>query len=103
MPAFFHLPGRLFFYNNMAFIDSSGESIKINGDGLVKVDGIGVFRLIVREKTLFVQFCDHDRMRIQCRTTKFVEVPLEVLVAKINPINEKPDETMDEKKDEEAA
>jgi len=68
----------------MATINKPHELIKINDDGLVRVDGIGVFRRIERDGVLYLQFADYDRMRITCRGSRFVEVPLSVLVGQID-------------------
>lgn len=64
----------------MTSVDQNGNSIKIEVDGLVRVDGIGAFRRVEHNERVYLQFCDHDRMRIKCRGTKFVEIPLDVLV-----------------------
>lgn len=69
----------------MTSVDSTGKSIKTNIDGLIRIDGITAFRRVERDGVIYLQFCDHDRMRSQCRGTKFVEVPLDVLIAAINP------------------
>jgi len=68
----------------MATINKPHELIKITDDGLVRVDGIGVFKRIERDGVLYIQFADYDRMRITCRGSRFVEVPLSVLVEQID-------------------
>jgi len=67
----------------MSTINKSHELIKITDDGLVRVDGIGAFRRIERDGVLYLQFADYDRLRIKCRGSKFVEIPLNVLVEQI--------------------
>jgi len=58
--------------------DSRGETIRVDGvTHLIRVDGIIVCKMIVRDKTVFLEFKDGDRMRSQCRKTQFVEIPLE--------------------------
>lgn len=69
----------------MPSIDLDGKTVKIGDDDLVRVDGIGVFRRIQREGVLYLQFMDTDRYRAKCRGSKFVEIPLQILVEKINP------------------
>ncbi len=59
------------------------ELIRITATSLVRVDGIGVFRSVVRGGKIFLEFCDNDRLRIKCRGTKFVEVPLDTLLEKL--------------------
>jgi hypothetical protein len=44
---------------------------------LIRVDGIIVCKMIIRENTVFLEFKDGDRLRSQCRHTQFVEIPLE--------------------------
>jgi hypothetical protein len=77
----------------MTTIDSDGKTIKINGDNLVRVDGIGVFRTVWHGDVLYLQFVDTDRYRATCRGSKFVEVPLHILVEKINQSLNQKDET----------
>lgn len=61
----------------------TGDCVRITDDGLVKLDGITSFRIVVREGITYFQVCDHDRMRSNCRGTRYVEVPLEVLVKRL--------------------
>ena len=68
----------------MPTINKPHELIRITDDGLVRVDGIGVFRRIERDGVLYLQFADYDRMRITCRGSRYVEIPLSVLVEKID-------------------
>ena len=53
------------------------DIVTIAPDGLVRVDGIAAFRKVVKGGVIYLQFCDHDRMRSQCRGSKFVEVKLD--------------------------
>ena len=71
----------------MATLDLTGNTIKITEKGLIRVDGIGVFRRVERAGVIYIEFSDHDRMRSQCRGTKFVEVPLNVLMEKLNHVH----------------
>lgn len=72
----------------MPTVDSDGKMVKITEDNLVRIDGIGVFRRIQRDGVLYLQFMDTDRYRAKCRGSKFVEIPLHILVEKINPIQD---------------
>ena len=65
-------------------VDSTATTVKINPDGLVKIDGITPFKRVERDGVIYLQFCDHDRMRSSCRGTRFVEVPLPQLVEKLS-------------------
>jgi len=69
----------------MPTIDTNGKTVKITDDNLIRVAGIGVFRRIQREGVMYLQFMDTDRYRAKCRGSKFVEIPLHILVEKINP------------------
>ena len=71
---------------SMAILDTTGETIKTTDNGLVRIDGITVFRKVVREGIIYIEFCDNDRMRTKCRGSRFVEVPLSVLLGIIDPI-----------------
>ena len=70
----------------MSTLDLIGKTISEDPDGLVRVDGITVFRKVERDGIIFIQFCDRDRMRAQCRGSKYVEIPLDVLIGKISPV-----------------
>lgn len=69
----------------MSIVDTSGVTIKVEAGGMVKVDGILVFKTVNRNGIIYVQFCDHDRMRSRGRGSRYVEVPLEVLNSVICP------------------
>lgn len=72
----------------MSTIDTDGKTVKITEDNLVRIDGIGVFRRIRRDGVLYLQFMDTDRYRAKCRGSKFVEIPLHILVEKIEPVKD---------------
>ena len=58
--------------------DTNGATIRVDQvTHLIRVDGIIVCKLVIRENTVFLEFKDGDRMRSQCRKTQFVEIPLE--------------------------
>jgi len=67
----------------IAKIDEHGKLVRIAEDGLVKLDGIAILRRVERDGKLYLQFCDSDRMRTQLRKTRYVEIPLEVLMDRI--------------------
>ena len=60
--------------------------ISFNEFGLVRVDGVAAFRKEVRDGVIYIEFIDHDRMRSQCRGTKFVEIPLDELIVRIREV-----------------
>lgn len=66
-------------------IDHSGSMIYVSDDGLARIDGIPMFRRVIRDGVVFIQFADNDRMRAKCRGTRFIEVPLDVLNSLIAP------------------
>jgi hypothetical protein len=67
------------------FVDDCGRSISVNVmTGLVRVDGIPVFRVIMsRDSEIRIQFTDSDKMRSRYRGTKFIEIPASVLFEKL--------------------
>lgn len=61
-------------------------------DGMIRVDGIILFRVIERDGKKFVQVKDYDRKRIKCRHSYFVEVPIDIFISRIsNPAIEAPE------------
>jgi hypothetical protein len=64
-------------------IDRTGKKLLIMPDGLIKLDGVIIFRAVEREGQVCLQFVDHDRLRVQCRGSRYIEIPLEVLIDKI--------------------
>lgn len=66
-------------------IDADGKTVKITEDNIVRIDGIGVFRCIQRDGVPYLQFMDTDRYRAKCRGSRFVAIPLHILVEKLNP------------------
>jgi hypothetical protein len=71
----------------MTKIDETGDLLHIKPDGLVKLDGIVILRRVEHNGKLYLQFCDSDRMRSQLRKTRFVEIPIGVLVSLIEKKN----------------
>jgi hypothetical protein len=66
--------------------------IIVADDGLARLDGIPMFRVIDRAGVIILQFQDRDRLRAQCRGSKFVEIPLCDIMAALTPVKEKADE-----------
>lgn len=67
----------------MTKVDEHGEFVRITDDGLFKLDGIIILRRVLRGGKLYLQFCDSDRMRSQLRKTRYVEIPIDVFVARL--------------------
>jgi hypothetical protein len=63
--------------------------IVVADDGLARLDGIPMFRVIERAGVIILQFQDRDRLRAQCRGSKFVEIPLGDIMAALTPVKEK--------------
>lgn len=62
-----------------AKVDETGKTIKIDPvTFLVRADGITLFKRIVRDGKVYLQFKDRDGIRANCRGTYFVEIPLDV-------------------------
>jgi hypothetical protein len=64
----------------MIKIDDKGELVNITEEGMVRVDGIGAMRRVVRGDKWYLQFYDTNRMRSQLRKTRFVEIPMDVFI-----------------------
>jgi len=62
------------------------EKVSSNEQGLIRVDGVAVFRVEVVNGVIFVEIIDRDKMRAQCRGAKFVQIPLDDLVARIKEV-----------------
>lgn len=58
-------------------------AIRTSEDGLMKIDGVPMFRKVIHNGVTYLQFCDKDRMRSNCRATRLVEVRLDVLMLAI--------------------
>lgn len=64
--------------------DNSAKCISIDPvSGLVRVDGIPMFKVIDGKDGIKLQFKDGDKLRSKYRGTQYIEVPLEALVNKI--------------------
>lgn len=65
----------------MVKVDVEAKTVKIDPNtSLVRVDGIILFRRVLRDSGVILQFKDSDRLRSRRRGTEYVEVPLEAFV-----------------------
>ncbi len=69
--------------SNSPLLDPTGKSIEVNDKGMVRVDGIIAFRIVIRNNKVCVQFCDQDRLRSSSRGTRYVEIPLDALADRL--------------------
>lgn len=71
--------------NGEPLVDKTGACIEVNiSTGLVRIDGIPVFRLVSTDKDgVKVQFADNDKMRSKYRGTRYIEIPASVLFQKL--------------------
>lgn len=61
--------------------DTRASKVRIDPDSaLVRVDGVILFKRILRDAKVVLQFKDSDRLRSRNRGTAFIEVPLEAFV-----------------------
>lgn len=59
------------------------KSITKDHDGMIRVDDITVFRIVEHDGKPYVQIKDHNRQRIKCRHSWFVEIPMEIFIARL--------------------
>ena len=64
--------------NGVCYCD--GGSISVDEEGMVKVDGVTVFKLVKRNDNLRFQFYDRDRMRSACRGSQFIEIDFQTVI-----------------------
>jgi len=67
----------------MSMVDPNGDCIQVSHTGLVRVDGLPVFRTITRLDGVYVQFADSNRQRSEHRGSRFVEIRLDALISKL--------------------
>jgi hypothetical protein len=61
--------------------DLQAKTVRIDPEtSLVRVDGIILFKRVLKESGIFLQFKDSDRLRSRRRGTEFVEIPLSAFV-----------------------
>lgn len=66
---------------NRAWTDNTGECIKVDpATGLVRVDGVAVFKVFAAGNSLKLQFKDGDKMRSHYRGSDLIEVDLSLLI-----------------------
>jgi hypothetical protein len=62
--------------------------ITINKTGLLRIDGIALFRIIERPNgNTTIQLCDSNRERSSIRGTRFVEIDPDLLISAIKKRN----------------
>lgn len=76
--------------NGQIVVVAVDGDIDIRDTGLVRLDGVILFRKVIRDGILHLQFVDNDRMRIQCRGARHLEIPLNTLLAKIGFVGDEP-------------
>ena len=65
----------------MVKCDPQAKTIRIDPNTLlVRVDGIILFRRVLRDSGVILQFKDSDRLRSRRRGTEYVEIPLSAFV-----------------------
>lgn len=65
-------------------VQDNGGCITIDPlSGLVRVDGIPMFKAIDGKDGIKLQFKDSDKLRSKYRGSQYIEIPLEALVKKI--------------------
>jgi hypothetical protein len=69
---------------------ATDADIDVRDTGLVRIDGVIVFRKVIRDGILHLQFVDKDRMRNQCRGAERIEIPLGALLTKIGFTSDEP-------------
>jgi hypothetical protein len=71
--------------DNKVKVDQNGVCIYINNiSGLVRIDGVPVFKIKAAQTgEIVLQFSDLDKYRSIARGTRYIEVPLEMLIDKI--------------------
>ena len=55
--------------------------------GIVRVDGFPVFRLLAMDDGVYVQFQDGNKLRSHYRGDRFIEIPLDVLVQRLEKLS----------------
>ena len=62
----------------------SDPKITVNRTGLLRIDGIALFRIISRPNgNTTIQLCDSNRERSSIRGTRFVEIDPDLLISAI--------------------
>ena len=66
-----------------ALRDDNAELIEFDDDGITRVDGFPVWRLVVEPDTAYLEYCDRRPQRCAERGTRFVAVGLSALMEKL--------------------
>lgn len=69
--------------DNSAILDHTAATVTVDDEGLVRVSGAVMFRRVVRDGELWLQFYDRDRMRSQARGSRLIEVEFDALMARL--------------------
>lgn len=67
----------------MTKVDPLCKTVTVDAAGLVRVDGIPVFRRLVRGGELFLEFRDRDGLRARALNRETICVPLDALVTRL--------------------
>lgn len=67
----------------MTKVDPLCKTVTVDAAGLVRIDGIAVFRRLVRGNEVFLEFRDRDRLRARALNRETICVPLDALVVRL--------------------
>ena len=67
----------------MTKLDPLCKTVTVDATGLVRVDGIPVFRRLVRGGELLLEFYDRDGLRARALNRETICVPLDALVMRL--------------------
>ncbi len=67
----------------MTKLDPLCKTVTVDATGLVRVDGIPVFRRLVRGGEVFLEFRDRDGLRARALNRETICVPLDALVVRL--------------------
>lgn len=66
-----------------ALRDENAELITFDEDGITRLDGFPVWRLVINCSGGYLEFCDRRPEHIARRGTRFVEVSLDALMRRV--------------------
>ena len=67
----------------MTKLDPLCKTVTVDATGLVRIDGIPVFRRLVRGGEVFLEFRDRDGLRARALNRETICVPLDALVVRL--------------------
>ena len=67
----------------MTKVDPLCQTVTVDATGLVRIDGIPVFRRLVRGNEVLLEFRDRDRLRARALNRETICVPLDELVIRL--------------------